>query len=681
VAQFKAANVGRFKRRLPTDFEQLASEVAVGRRHVKRRHHRKMDFGRFCAHYSKDEHGGYSVQQLKDKWLAETIGREPVDTKGVIKGVCGHKRYRFEVSDSSDSEDVSERVTRHTRMTKPKKEMDQDTVRDALAGRASFDADSDELPMELREESLNTPAPSPALAEDKLRSEARDTASVASSPGGKGQACEDLGSGKKSRWRRGQAIAGATTMASKSHAELVTECSDFAEKLRDVSAEVNGVPQDEVCKFSRYVDMQKAATVMVEWLTSAPEDSPSNALKQTLLEGTPERTTMLDFYCGFLGTPTLRHFQEGIADLEHATNADDLTTKFAKLTDARKLIKGGLNAVQRSCQDLHKQIRDALGRQAKAVAATAAVIAAKGSPRKSGQSTAEIPAIFDHTFPDLAHMQIITNDQAIDEITPEKLFEGLDLSVPICFRSAAIHATLQNDHALCQHMAMFQADCVHSSEFHSPSGRAAKVCYDIDRALGFMLKYMPLVARCFSSTQELAQFVQSDKKKEGHLAKLVLNNHCHLWGMAAGKTFVGLDFLGVSTLRWTSCGLRSLILLRIEALYAARAKIGGGITEESSMDQVRDAVAQLHAQGVAALADELRGDILTITAGPGDCVLVPAGWLACERTLGQAAFGLRKLVLTSTSGACQALQRLAARREKPSPALASLMGIINTHGS
>ena len=71
-----------------------------------------------------------------------------------------------------------------------------------------------------------------------------------------------------------------------------------------------------------------------------------------------------------------------------------------------------------------------MGRQAKAAAATAAVIAAKGSPRKSGQSTAEIPAIFDHTFPDLAHMQIITNDQAIDEITPEKLFEGLDLSVP-----------------------------------------------------------------------------------------------------------------------------------------------------------------------------------------------------------------------------------------------------------
>jgi hypothetical protein len=32
--------------------------------------------------------------------------------------------------------------------------------------------------------------------------------------------------------------------------------------------------------------MQKAATVMVEWLTSAAVDSPSNALKQTLLEGT-----------------------------------------------------------------------------------------------------------------------------------------------------------------------------------------------------------------------------------------------------------------------------------------------------------------------------------------------------------------------------------------------------------
>jgi hypothetical protein len=73
--------------------------------------------------------------------------------------------------------------------------------------------------------------------------------------------------------------------------------------------------------------------------------------------------------------PTLRDFQEGTADVENATNADDLTTNITKLTDARKLIKGGLNAAKRSCQDLHKQIRDALGRQAKAASATAAVIA------------------------------------------------------------------------------------------------------------------------------------------------------------------------------------------------------------------------------------------------------------------------------------------------------------------
>ena len=55
------------------------------------------------------------------------------------------------------------------------------------------------------------------------------------------------------------------------------------------------------------------------------------------------------------------------------------------------------------------------------------------------------------------------------------------------------------------------------------------------------------------------------------------------------------------------------------------------------MDQVRDTVVQLHAQGVAALADKLRGDTFTITVGPGDSVPVPAGCLACERTLGQAS--------------------------------------------
>ena len=53
---------------------------------------------------------------------------------------------------------------RHTRTTKPKQEMDQDNVRDALVGRASFDADSGELLMELREDSLSTPV------EDKPRS-------------------------------------------------------------------------------------------------------------------------------------------------------------------------------------------------------------------------------------------------------------------------------------------------------------------------------------------------------------------------------------------------------------------------------------------------------------------------------------------------------------------------------
>ena len=57
-----------------------------------------------------------------------------------------------------------------------------------------------------------------------------------------------------------------------------------------------------------------------------------------------------------------------------------------------------------------------------------------------------------------------------------------------------------------------------------------------------------------------------DQRKQAHLAKLILDGACHIWGMAAEKTFIGMDMMGMSVLRWTFAGFRRLVLIRAGAL-------------------------------------------------------------------------------------------------------------------
>ena len=86
VQSFMTSNMGRSKRRLPHDFEALSTEHRTGERQIRRRKHKKMDFGRFCAHFGKEEHGSYDREQLKEKWRTDTGNKEAVDSLGVIKG-------------------------------------------------------------------------------------------------------------------------------------------------------------------------------------------------------------------------------------------------------------------------------------------------------------------------------------------------------------------------------------------------------------------------------------------------------------------------------------------------------------------------------------------------------------------------------------------------------------------
>ena len=101
-----------------------------------------MTYNGFQLYYSAPEHGGYSEVQLRDKWseICKAAG-SPCDHRGVVKGVCGHARYRVELEDADDS--VSEEETTTTRAhDQTSKQMDSialEDILDFLEGTAELD--------------------------------------------------------------------------------------------------------------------------------------------------------------------------------------------------------------------------------------------------------------------------------------------------------------------------------------------------------------------------------------------------------------------------------------------------------------------------------------------------------------------------------------------------------------
>ena len=125
----------------------MKEQESKAERHKSLRQHRKMTYNAFSIYYSQEQHGGYTTEQLREKWSLicnddDDVNKgKPFDHKGVVKGQAGHARFKvlLEDADGSISEDETETRRTHEKATKPADEIVLSDIVDFLEGKAELD--------------------------------------------------------------------------------------------------------------------------------------------------------------------------------------------------------------------------------------------------------------------------------------------------------------------------------------------------------------------------------------------------------------------------------------------------------------------------------------------------------------------------------------------------------------
>ena len=134
------------RRGLDVDFETI--EEKQSRRKGKRHQHKRknMTYVAFATYKKKPEHGGFAEAQCQELWQDITAAREVFDTKGVVNGMGGFKRYKVSVSSSSGSFSEDGREWNHILSAQSKRggRIDGADVDDFMAGTAELMAGAEE---------------------------------------------------------------------------------------------------------------------------------------------------------------------------------------------------------------------------------------------------------------------------------------------------------------------------------------------------------------------------------------------------------------------------------------------------------------------------------------------------------------------------------------------------------
>ena len=152
ILNHRLSNQGKMKRELTVDLESITKIKKKVKSKRRRNIYAKQTFEAFKAHFEKPENGGYDTSSLLTMWQDLTNDKKPVDSKGVVKGVGGHKRYRVKVASVSESASESAEERQHSVAKKPRKDLCPTDASDFLAGKADFDVGDEDaaLPTELK---------------------------------------------------------------------------------------------------------------------------------------------------------------------------------------------------------------------------------------------------------------------------------------------------------------------------------------------------------------------------------------------------------------------------------------------------------------------------------------------------------------------------------------------------
>lgn len=164
--------------------------------------------------------------------------------------------------------------------------------------------------------------------------------------------------------------------------------------------------------------------------------------------------------------------------------------------------------------------------------------------------------------------------------------------------------------------------------------------------------------------------------RQNQLLKMLGEDAMFIWGMAPMKFFIGFDMLGLPTERYQTHGFRHMVLMDFHKLaeelppfIPQDIKPEIEETEKHSLSQMFENVLPSLTQAQFIELTKAMGPACVMhgTLGPGQAMYVPSGWCAAERTLTQAAMGLRRVTLHKNT--METLVPLQGHRAKESAVL------------
>ena len=216
--------------------------------------------------------------------------------------------------------------------------------------------------------------------------------------------------------------------------------------------------------------------------------------------------------------------------------------------------------------------------------------------------------------------------------------------------------------------AEFFSDFVLSREFCSFHGRAAKQCEEDMQIVSDMFHACRLPGEMVVEGSEVEALKLAAKAEQWVLSKVSASS-TFIWGMAPHKWWCGIEQGMLGSVRLQMVGFRHLVYAPFEAMQKILVPAAGpALSEEDFFAKV----LSLMPAAAASLVSSLGSDVWSITCGPGDFIVVPPGYLLIERTLGAAAYGLKRTWFPCDVGPLQAAGAARFKKSKSSVVLTDL---------
>ena len=698
-------NDGKSKRELTVDAESLVKTKTKTKSRRSRNIYEHLTFEGFKEHMEKPKNGGYDASAIQNMWMGLQASQKPCDSKGVVRGVGGHKRYRIKVGSESESASESAEERRHEIGKKQRKYLCPKDASDFLAGLADFDPmmDTEPLPKELinfgKVSAAGSSDAAPPPEQPGAGDDASNTASTPQTPSvhldatasvPPESASKSKQPGKEGRFKKAEVIANAKTTWHEGFDNLSKQIEETKILITNVWDEDNSVEGDR--PYRSHIDMLHVRSFVFRAVanaglldqtlgairartssSSSTEKIPPLSCKGCSQEEQGVLTRVQDFG---IYMEKLNDMQP-ISVLKSKMSGFDLCSSKAEylvlnkeLQSIKSAITTCIKQTKKAVTELQKAIDRHKGQvvEKQDAAARSSAEKAVDAARKAAEPKAKAPtagSAGDNAGPVMEILKIVELPSIARVRVPaaQTLQEALEAAnvdlhgrrEPVMVGMPEVVSQITTDPECRKHMGSFHADFVLSMEYRSKHGRAQLTLADMKEASN---KFHGIRAPGeYQFTQQEFEALALGAKPTEVLKTWLTSDSCTIWGMAPTKQHVGVEQHFFGTVRLQVQGFRQCVCM---PYLKARAAWGVDGEDDDFFSWIENGTTK----EMSEFAAKMKPHIWSGTIGPNDVVFLPAGFLYIERSLTSTASGLKRVWLQP--GDLEKLQKIEDGRTKKS---------------